>query len=891
MKTYTFLISVVFSISITFGQKSIEKAHEYKQKGEYSNAIEEFKRVLRADLSSAEISKIYFSIGNCYNKIKDYDSAIKYYKKSIETAEANKLIYYQLAEVLLGKCLYEKALYAYLKLLDTKEIGDTDLDLDSDARRRITMIRDAISSTQKDIGKVSITGMDLFNSEYSEFGLYYNNRTIYFASMRLRGMISKKDVRTIQGLSKIYSSSLIQDKHKAESNQTTKHLPVYHLNNAWTTPTLLSSPFNSRRYNNSTITIDHTINTAYVTQCKGVDGDCKIFSVDFDEYFNGKNALPINISSDNYSVGHPTITSDGKTMFFVSDMPGGYGGTDIWISHKQIYDDNWSTPMNAGPIINTSKNEMFPYLYQDSILIFSSTGHLGYGGLDLFYSLFTGKKDFTEPVNFGIPINSGADDFSFIISQELRGGFFCSNRPGGIGNDDIYYYSGMPFRIVLRGLITDGKTTKPISGATVLYSSNSLVPDTIYSDINGTFKLFLQSGQKYTFDIFKDGYSNIRSFSTYGTDITSVLEEYYLNIVLFPSEIDVSIEGFVKESKTKKPFSDMKVIIVGDEGHYDQTETDTIGYYSFHDLKDETKYTLIMAKEGFWTQTKVLEIPKLSRSKVFSLATGYDFNFEAKEIDSEETTEIDLKGTIIYYEYDKADLLDTSKTELDKIIKLLRENPNLTVELSSHCDERGGHEYNDDLSQRRAQSVVNYLVNNNIPKNKLIAKGYGKRKLIVKNAQTEQEHQLNRRTGLRVLQIGEHDYNSIVESVVSTQTSKDRLVESKEIRITDDKEITKLKELAPKTTSESSEISSVIFKVQILTTRQIIDDYSYFRKAKQAIPGLRVTEEKCDDGWIRYYSGEFTDSNKAIELRDKLKKAGYEKCVVSIFIFRKLNDF
>ena len=883
MKIYIFLISLVFSINITFGQKSIEKAHEYKQRGEYSNAIKEFKKALRADLLSAEISKIYFNIGNCYNKIKDYDSAIKYYEKSIETAEANKLIYYQLAEVLLGKCLYEEALDVYLKLLDTDETGDTDLDLDSDAQKRITMTREAIPTTQKDIGKVSITGMNLFNSEYSEFGLYYNNRTIYFASMR-RGMISKKDVKTIQGFSKIYSSSLIQDKHKAESKQTTKYLPVsYHFSLAWTRPNPLPSPFNSKRYNDGNMTIDHTINTAYVTQCRGTDGNCKILSVDFDEDFNSKNALPINISSDNYSTGHPTITSDGKTMFFVSDMPGGYGETDIWISHKQD-DGNWSTPINAGPIINTSKNEMFPYLYQDSMLIFSSDEHLGYGGLDLFYSLFTSKKDFTEPVNFGTPINSGADDFSLIISQELRGGFFCSNRPGGIGNDDIYHYSGMPFRIVLRGLVTDEKTSEPISGASVLYSVSKMVPDTIYSDANGTFTLFLQSGQKYTFDIFKDGYSNIRTFYTYGTDITSILEEYYLDVVLFPSKTGISVEGFVMESETKEPFVDQKIIIVGDEGYYDQTKTNIIGYYSFHDLKDETKYTLIMAKEGFWTQTKVLEIPKLSRPKVFSALSDYDSDFYAKVID--------LKEIIIlydiYYNYDKADLLETSKIELDKIVNLLRENPNLTVELSSHCDERGSHEYNDDLSQRRAQSVVDYLVNNNISKNKLIARGFGKKNLLIKNAQTKQEHQLNRRTCFRVLQIGEHDYNLIVESIAPMlppiPISKKKIVESKKIILTEEDKTTEIKEFPVGVTPYATHISSgIIYKVQISAARESINDYSYFIKATQTVPGLSIIQEKHDDGWIRYYAGVFNDSNKAVELREKLKKAGYEDCFISVF--------
>lgn len=302
---------------------------------------------------------------------------------------------------------------------------------------------------------------------------------------------------------------------------------------------------------------------------------------------NGKwgRPEPFFLNSNEYSVGHPTLSTDGNTLYFVSDMKGGYGGTDIWYCNR--IEGGWSKPVNLGKTINTPGNEMFPFMDDNGNLCFASDGHPGFGGLDMFTSKKTGDS-WNTPLNLGQPLNSSWDDFSLAFFNGSQNGTFSSNRPGGIGNDDIYCFRMLPL--------------------------------------------------------------------------------------------------------PEKPAP--------------------------------------------------LPPPALVSSPEKQLPPGFSIG---------KTCKIEN----IYYDFDKWNIRRDALKSLDSLIKILREYP-VIVEIGSHTDCRGSAEYNEILSQKRAESVVQYLIRQGINPSRLSAKGYGKTRLINKcNCEagvscSEEEHQANRRTEFTV---------------------------------------------------------------------------------------------------------------------------------------------
>lgn len=199
----------------------------------------------------------------------------------------------------------------------------------------------------------------------------------------------------------------------------------------------------------------------------------------------------ISLNNAKYSVSHPTLNANGSEMYFVSDMPGGYGGTDIYYS--KLSKGIWSEPVNLGSAINTEGNEMFPFLHQDGTLYFASEGHSGYGGLDIYYTKYV-DSTWTVPVNMGQPVNSGYDDFGLILDRNKLNGYFSSNRPGGAGNDDIYrlqskgVVSEKQTRLI-SGKITDIETSEPIKAAQVTIFYHDEQKAVVQSDDSGRYEI------------------------------------------------------------------------------------------------------------------------------------------------------------------------------------------------------------------------------------------------------------------------------------------------------------------------------------------------------------------------------------------------------------------
>ncbi|MFM7216976.1 MAG: OmpA family protein [Bacteroidota bacterium] len=369
-----------------------------------------------------------------------------------------------------------------------------------------------------------------------------------------------------------------------------------------------------------------------------------------DTVWTGLKELPFN--SSDFSTGHPALTSDGNTMYFASDRPGGVGGSDLYVVRKS--NGIWGQPINLGSGINTAGNEVFPTVWKDSSLYFSSDGLHGMGGLDLYKAALVDTVVGT-PVNLGYPLNTNFDDFGITLNDAATEGYFSSNRGSNTEIDQIYQVSLLDIRFTLQGLAVNKNTQKPVDGVIVeLKNKSNGRKETAFTTADGTFKFKLNPRTDYEVMGTKDGYfTNTEKVTTVGK---SRSEEMYVKLKLELEEIIVN-----------KPI--------------------------------------------------VLEN--------------------------------------IYYDLDKSDIRPDAKPGLDKLVQIMNENPDIRIELGSHTDSRADDRYNDRLSQRRAESAVNYIVEHGISRDRITAKGYGESQLVngCKNGVkcTEIEHQANRRTEFKVV--------------------------------------------------------------------------------------------------------------------------------------------
>jgi outer membrane protein OmpA-like peptidoglycan-associated protein/tetratricopeptide (TPR) repeat protein len=450
-------------------------------------------------------------------------------------------------------------------------------------------------------------------------------------------------------------------------------------------------------------------------------------------------ALPFN--SYEYSCGHPCLSPDNKTMYFASDMPGGFGGSDIY--KVSLTEEGWGEPVNLGANINTEGEEMFPFMHQNGQLYFCSNGQLTLGGLDVFVAV---KKDNGYQVkNMGYPLNTSSDDFSFFLEEEGVHGYFASNREGGTGNDDIYRFEiidKMTFNQSVTGRLID-KNTKQILPFTPveLIDSEGLVMANLTTDSLGMIHTELQKMQDITAVVNTKDYFPYREtfkLSEESSDFEMVLSPQpyfgiFGNVFLLPDmtpipQVTVYMEAVGGEVAT---------IVSGNDGNF-KTK-----------LAENTSYDLVFTKKNYFT--KRVHYSTVGRD------TGYVNVNEFMQLEMEKAEigkSIEIK---ILYDLGKWNIREDAAGELDDMIQFLKDNPNIKIELGSHTDARGSAVSNQVLSQKRAESAVKYMVSRGISSARITAKGYGETRLKNKCADgvpcSEEEHQANRRSEVTIVEM------------------------------------------------------------------------------------------------------------------------------------------
>lgn len=765
-----YLLSVLMVTILSgglFAQSSkLNKAQKYMDDLNYKGAIELLNQVLdNSDNSEAKIL-----IAEAYRKISDSENAEFWYGQVVRTPEAqtDHLLFYGQALQRNGKCDMAQEWYSKFIAAKPDDIRGQYLVRACDYEEELMT---------KNSGIYEITHLD-FNSNLDDFSPVYYEDGLVFSSER----DNSTAVNRIHSWTGNPFLDLFYVDRKSSEGEDDGTCGNY----SYGRPAKWSSA--NTKFHDAAVCFNEDESLMFYTRnnLEGKSDDdiikLKVFSVNNNG--NGSFSDPVGLpfNSDEYSVAHPTLTPDGSRLYFSSDMPGGYGGMDLYYTDKQ--GSSWGPPMNLGGEINTEANEIFPYYHNTNRLYFSSDGHIGIGGLDIYFMDDKGSGNFGPIDNMGYPINTVSDDFGIIFNDEGTCGYLSSDRTGGAGRDDIYSFkkTAVPVEIY----VYDENTEEPIAGAVVV---DDCTGSTYTTAENGKVFIDMRPNECCTFQASADTYTDNEKE---GCTTANLSEKTFVEIPL-NGAMEFDIAGVVYDGDSQLPMEGALVILTNDCDEEEQTATTgEDGKYSFM-LSEDCCYTIKGSKESYGdastekctrglTESTTLagnltlnkplpptEIVTTVPSSIPSSGEVIIDNVTYRDgVPVESTGPFQPSSTVatdgsnsiyyllhIYYDFDQSYIREDAVEDLNKLYKLMMDNPSYVVEIGSHTDARGSNSYNDGLSNRRAKSVVRWLGKKGISKDRLVARGFGETVNVnncINNVPcSEKEHQLNRRTEFRVL--------------------------------------------------------------------------------------------------------------------------------------------
>ena len=708
-----FLLATMFISAITSAQSISEKnADRLFENYAYSKAAEIYE-ILHSD--DPENAKYIQQLAYSYDKMLNYKKALSFYSLLVQLDEHKPQDYYEYAQLLRIDGRIEDS-KTWLEKYIVVSPGD------QRAMKQLESINQLIK-LKTNLQSISIKNLD-GNSRYTDMcPAYYKDCLVYSSAKDSFSMVRNKFIWNDQPFLDLYISKPGQGKvHKNDEK--------------------FSSTINSR-FHEGPVCFTSDFNTIYFTRnnyfhgkvSRTPDGvnNLKIFTADY----NGKewkNIRELPFNSDQYSVGHPALSPDNKTLYFVSDMPGGLGETDIYKS--EWTNGKWGKPLNLGGSINTRGKEMFPFVDKNGILYFSSDGQPGIGGLDIFAAKQEENGNYLV-VNLGAPLNAQQDDFGFIMNSDSLNGYFTSNRPGGKGDDDIYSFK--VDKIDLNVISYDFINKEIMPGTRVaLMGEDGKVLDSKVADGMGAVDFPVVPGSKY--QLLAENKTYIAQ--TKEIKIQSTLFDFrqHEDVYLKHGEPYLTIEVIDKESGLIIPNAVLDI----SEGKYDEKELEDNNGVIRMKLEPETNYKFYATSEEYFDNT-------VTYSSAGKDPGEYSLTIELEKITAGKQFILDD----LFYDLNKYNIRPDAAVVLDKLVKILVDNPEVRIEIGSHTDSRGTAASNMILSQRRSESVMAYLIGKGISSSRLVAKGYGETQLVNKCADgvdcPEVDHQANRRTVIEIL--------------------------------------------------------------------------------------------------------------------------------------------
>ena len=595
---FTIYVLFLLIVSSLYSCKSatLSDAEEKQRIGEYYEAAAIYRKVYTKTSPKKRDLRGYiaYRMAECNRLINNTAKATSAYMNAIRYDYPDSTVYLRMGQMLQKTGRYPEAIKNY----------DIYMENDPSNLLAINGIQgcELAPGWKKNPTRYEVRRMDKFNSRRGEFspmlaGDKYDQ--LYFASSRSKDKDAKVSAITGQNNNNLF---LVKQDEKG----------------AWLAPVELEDEVNTE-YDEGTPSFSPDGNTMYYTYCaQDPEGPrtAEIYISTRSSAKWGKGTRATIVKDSVTALGHPSISPDGKYLYFVSDAVGGFGGKDIF--RARVAGNDFGPMENLGEEINTPGDEMFPYVRDSVTLYFASNGHPGMGGLDLFKATqdSTGKWNVE---NLGAPINSMGDDFGITFAGKEERGFFCSNRNDARGYDHIYSFELPTITIFIEGIVND-------------------------------------------------------------------VDEY--------------------------PIEDATVRIVGKDGLNVKVPVKKDGTYRV-ELERDIRYVMMASARGYLNQNYELHTGPEEKNETYIVDFFLSPISKPVVIDN------------IFYDFDKATLRPESKKALDEMIKMLNDNPNVTIELGAHTDRKGTDQYNERLAQRRAQSVVDYLIAGGIEAARLEAKGYG----------------------------------------------------------------------------------------------------------------------------------------------------------------------
>lgn len=595
LSTYIAATVAFAAVMTSCGGAKLSVADEQMQRGEYFDASKTYRKVYNKLTKREERQlrgQVAFKMAECHRHLNQSARAAAAYQNAIRYGWNDSTAYLHLGEMLQSEAKYAQAIEAYNKYLDYKP-GNA-MALNGIAGCQIAL-------EKKPRTRYVVKNAKLFNSRRADYAPMFLDKSydrLYFTTTNEKVSGTKKSEITGMKNGDIYVSA------KNERGE-------------WGRPEPVEGELNTE-LDEGIISFTPDGQTMYLTRARrepNANTGVEIFT---SQRSDAKWSAPVkyDITADTLSsYGHPAVSPDGTWLYFTSDMPGGAGGKDIWRVNLK---ERAGSLENMGDWINTSGDEVFPYVYSDSILYFASNGHVGYGGLDIFKAELKPSGGWSV-TNMGQPINSSYDDFGITFGPG-ESGYFSSNRGDARGYDHIYSFQLPDLKITISGWVVD-KDEEPVPGAVIRIVGNDGSNQKQVARDDGSFSFPLDRGVSYVMLAGAKGYLNARQ--EFVSDLAEEDAEYGVDFIL---------------ASITKP-------VVVDN---------------------------------------------------------------------------------IFYDYNKATLRPESKAALDSLADVLRENPNVTIEMASHTDRIGSDKFNIDLSSRRAKSVINYLTEVGIAPDRLQSQGYGK---------------------------------------------------------------------------------------------------------------------------------------------------------------------
>ncbi len=618
-----FTIAMLSCLSLTAQNKATKNADKHFSRFEFIEAAEDYEKLV---INGKADGYVYAQLAECYFNIFKTVEAERFYAKALESSSNPELIY-KYSQMLKANGKYEESNQQMDKFASMRPGDD-----------RATAFRKNPNYLPKILEKgkkFNVQNLGI-NTPSSDFGGTLNNGKLYITSAR--NTARRTYGWTDEPFLDIYEFTVSND-------------------GSYIGETLLSNKINTK-YHEGIVAFSPDGNTMYFSRESFYDDTYVKDSITKNKvsvlnlYKSIKlsdgwsDVDPLHFNNSNYSVKNPSVSTDGKILYFASDMPGGYGNFDIYKA-TIAEDGSLGSAINLGQKVNTEGQEMFPYISSNGTLYFSSDGHLGLGGLDVFYTKEIDGK--TAPIrNVGVPVNSNADDFAFNINEDSGKGFVSSNRDGGLGSDDVYAIKKLQplCDVLIIVTVTDSKTENPLSDATVgIYDTQGNMISWKSTDEKGVAEFIIECETDTQLNVTIADYES-NSVNVAGSND----EEVLVSIVLDPIE---------------------KIIVA------DQIELNPI-----------------------------------------------------------------------YFDFDKSNITAKTAFELDKLVQIMNKYPEMVITAESHTDNRGSAQYNQKLSERRAQTTVQYVISKGIDPSRISGQGKGESQpnIDCKNNCSEDDHQLNRRS-------------------------------------------------------------------------------------------------------------------------------------------------